>query len=101
MCMEIEAKYLYPTKIPCINELGETESIEVEYEWVPRCCKKCFVFGHGLNKCPQMPKQVKHWVPKGSNQINGGENVVGIEVLKDKQGQEDKEATQEGYQKEK
>ncbi|GKC50396.1 putative ribonuclease H-like domain-containing protein, partial [Tanacetum coccineum] len=41
------------------------ETIRVEYEWKPPCCSTCFIFGHSLDDCPKVPKQVVDKMDKG------------------------------------
>ncbi|PWA74803.1 zinc knuckle CX2CX4HX4C [Artemisia annua] len=58
--------------VPNINEASYTKhTIHVEYEWDPRRCSKCLVYGHLLEECPKAhPKRV----PNSSGANNGVSN---------------------------
>lgn len=63
--VEISSKDKLPNSVKM--DLGNREWLEtnVEYEWVPPKCSKCFNFGHVDYQCPIV--LVEKWVPKATS----------------------------------
>lgn len=47
VCVEVSTQSKFPNSFTVISECNEEFEIHVEYEWIPKKCLACGIFGHG------------------------------------------------------
>ncbi|XP_074298396.1 uncharacterized protein LOC141629268 [Silene latifolia] len=64
--IEVQIGQSYPKEIVFKHELGETQRVKVEYDWLPLSCTKCKGMGHLQENCRKGETIVtkKVWRPK-------------------------------------
>jgi hypothetical protein len=67
--VEIDIKSKCPKEILIRRANGTSNSIGVEYPWLPTKCSTCGGFGHATYACATNKKEKKIWVPK--NKVMG------------------------------
>ncbi|XP_071926923.1 uncharacterized protein [Coffea arabica] len=72
ICVELHIDTIRPDSIPYINEHGQLEYQEIEYEWNPPSCLKCQKFGHLVQQCPLALQASTKWMPKATSQSETG-----------------------------
>ncbi|CAK9157851.1 unnamed protein product, partial [Ilex paraguariensis] len=70
-----------------VNVEGKDEKvkIQVEYQWKPKVCQSCHIFGHNESTCPKMVTKTI-WKPKHSQKeshplaAGNGKEIISNEV---------------------
>ncbi|GAA0164616.1 hypothetical protein LIER_20209 [Lithospermum erythrorhizon] len=68
VCVEISTEATLPKMVKLRDELGRVIEQEIEYEWLPFCCKKCQLFGHKIEECRE--KVTTQYVRKEEHDVN-------------------------------
>lgn len=53
VCIEMKVGNEFANQFKVSDEFGEKFTIRVAYDWVPRICSKCNIFGHSTSQCSQ------------------------------------------------